>query len=62
MTGYTVHTGSNEDFSSGWDRIFGGAGEAAPKTEKAARKKAAAKKKARAGGKPAKRKSGRKKT
>jgi hypothetical protein len=24
MTGYTVHTGSNEKFSSGWDRVFGG--------------------------------------
>ncbi len=22
-TGYTVHTGSSEDFASGWDRIFG---------------------------------------
>lgn len=24
MTGYTVHTGSNQKFSSGWDRIFSG--------------------------------------
>lgn len=23
MTGYTVHTGSNEQFSGGWDRVFG---------------------------------------
>ncbi len=23
MTGYTVHTGSNDKFSSGWDRAFG---------------------------------------
>jgi len=22
MTGYTVHTGSTEKFSEGWDRIF----------------------------------------
>jgi hypothetical protein len=22
MTGYTVHTGSNEKFSEGWDQIF----------------------------------------
>ncbi len=22
MTGYTVHTGSTEKFSDGWDRIF----------------------------------------
>ncbi|MFQ5733851.1 MAG: hypothetical protein ACE5KM_18080 [Planctomycetaceae bacterium] len=24
MTGYTVHTGSTEKFSDGWDRIFRG--------------------------------------
>lgn len=24
MTGYTVHTGSNEKFSKGWDNIFQG--------------------------------------
>lgn len=24
MTGYTVHTGSTEKFSGGWDRIFSG--------------------------------------
>lgn len=23
MTGYTVHTGSNNNFREGWDRIFG---------------------------------------
>lgn len=23
MTGYTVHTGSTDDFSKGWDQIFG---------------------------------------
>ncbi len=22
MTGYTVHTGSSEDFAEGWDRVF----------------------------------------
>ena len=22
MTGYTVHTGSNERYSEGWDRVF----------------------------------------
>ncbi|SFI82552.1 hypothetical protein [Planctomicrobium piriforme] len=22
MTGYTVHTGSNEQFREGWDRVF----------------------------------------
>ena len=25
MTGYTVHTGSTQDFSEGWDRVFGDA-------------------------------------
>ncbi len=25
MTGYTVHTGSTEKFTDGWDRIFTGA-------------------------------------
>jgi hypothetical protein len=24
MTGYTVHTGSNDKFRSGWDNIFQG--------------------------------------
>ncbi len=26
MTGYTVHTGSSEKFSQGWDQIFGKSG------------------------------------
>jgi hypothetical protein len=26
MTGYTVHTGSTEKFSEGWDHIFGNSG------------------------------------
>ena len=26
MTGYTVHTGSNQKFTSGWDNIFPGVG------------------------------------
>ena len=26
MTGYTVHTGSTEKFSEGWDRIFKSSG------------------------------------
>ena len=37
MTGYTVHTGSTEQFSEGWDRIFTG------KKKKAAAKPAAEK-------------------
>lgn len=50
MTGYTVHTGSNEKFSGGWDRIFSGkptAGKQAAKSEgkKAAKKKSSKKKK-----------------
>lgn len=57
MTGYTVHTGSNEDFSSGWDRIFGGQDEP-PKTAKAKSKKAA---KAKTGGRKPAKKTGRKK-
>jgi hypothetical protein len=46
MTGYTVHTGSNQKFSSGWDRIFqaGSAkkskGAAPPKAGKKTKKKA----------------------
>ncbi len=36
MTGYTVHTGSNEKFSGGWDKIFRG--------KDAAKKQGAAKK------------------
>ena len=35
MTGYTVHTGSTEKFSEGWDNIFG--------DRKASKKKAPAK-------------------
>jgi hypothetical protein len=41
MTGYTVHTGSNENYSQGWDTIFGkgekgkkSSGKAAPKPAK----------------------------
>ncbi len=45
MTGYTVHTGSNLKFTSGWDRIFE---ETTPASAagKGAGKKAAAKKSA----------------
>ena len=44
MTGYTVHTGSNEKYASGWDQIFQGTAKktAAKKpAEKKAAKKAA---------------------
>jgi len=48
MTGYTVHTGSNDKFSSGWDRVFSNppkAKTAAKKTPAGTAKKAAVKKK-----------------
>ena len=48
MTGYTVHTGSTEQFTAGWDHIFSGA----RKT----------KKKAQGGGKRAKKKVGKMKS
>ncbi|REJ89668.1 MAG: hypothetical protein DWQ34_19300 [Planctomycetota bacterium] len=39
VTGYTVHTGSNDKFSGGWDRIFGKKKKAsASKSEKTAGK------------------------
>ena len=44
MTGYTVHTGSTEDFSNGWDRIFGEKPRKKEKKQKKAKKKTAAKK------------------
>lgn len=36
MTGYTVHTGSTEKFSEGWDRIFSGSGQKQKKSKAAA--------------------------
>tara|TARA_R100001143_G_C3338835_1_gene123199 strand:- start:947 stop:1102 length:156 start_codon:yes stop_codon:yes gene_type:complete len=44
VTGYTVHTGSTEDFSNGWDRIFGEKTVKKEKKNKKAKKKTAAKK------------------
>jgi len=49
MTGYTVHTGSTEKFSTGWDNIFaksraekpGKAAAGRTKPKKAARKRKA---------------------
>jgi len=38
MTGYTVHTGSSEKFTEGWDNIFSGTKK---KAGKSASKKAA---------------------
>ncbi|MDB5388697.1 MAG: hypothetical protein JWM11_4343 [Planctomycetaceae bacterium] len=52
MTGYTVHTGSTDKFSSGWDQIFS-AKKTAKKSETKAAEKAAPIK---AAAKPAKKK------
>ena len=41
MTGYTVHTGSNQKFTTGWDQIFPGVGS----TKKSAPSRGAGKKK-----------------
>ena len=52
MTGYTVHTGSNEQFTAGWDTIFGAISGGKKKvtrrkkTKKRSTKKSAGKKKA----------------
>ena len=67
MTGYTVHTGSSEKFSQGWDQIFGnpapgdeGKSEGTdrqPKSKAARSPKKAAAGKSRGGSKPAAKKS-----
>lgn len=44
MTGYTVHTGSTEKFSQGWDQIFGGSKQTSGKSKKSASASAAPKK------------------
>ena len=52
MTGYTVHTGTNDKFSAGWDNIFAagkgkkGEKKAAEGTKKSEKKVAKAEKKA----------------
>ena len=47
MTGYTVHTGSNDNFREGWDQIFSGGQKKTSKGSKTrAKKKASPKKKA----------------
>lgn len=46
MTGYTVHSGTSDQYSSGWDAIFGGnkpAAKSAPAGKKSTSKKPAAK-------------------
>ncbi len=47
MTGYTVHTGSTEKFTEGWDNIFGGSGSNKKKTGKKTSSKQLAKRKPR---------------
>lgn len=44
MTGYTVHTGSSEKFSSGWDQIFKGGAKKKTTASKPATSKPSAKK------------------
>lgn len=46
MTGYTVHTGSNDKFSAGWDNIFNKAKPAAKPKAALAKTPAKAAKKA----------------
>ena len=41
MTGYTVHTGSTEKFTEGWDQIFKSRKKPAPKKPAATKKKPA---------------------
>lgn len=38
MTGYTVHTGSNDNFRSGWDEIFSDEKQKKKKPAKSAKK------------------------
>lgn len=45
MTGYTVHSGSNEKFSGGWDRVFAKKKLTTSKSGKAAKKSPAKTKK-----------------
>ena len=54
MTGYTVHTGSNQKFTTGWDHIFPGVGS----TKKSASPNGAGKKKVASPPKAAKKKKG----
>lgn len=48
MTGYTVHTGSTEQFAQGWDRVFSGknkkSGSGSRRKKSSARKSPAKKK------------------
>ena len=47
MVGYTVNTGTSEEFAAGWDRVFGG--DKKPVTKKKPAKKKSAKAKPVAG-------------
>ena len=41
MTGYTVHTGSNDKFAAGWDQIFSGGKKPGKKPAPSAKKESA---------------------
>ncbi len=43
MTGYTVHTGSNDNFRAGWDEIFSSDADKQPAAKKNTKKKATGK-------------------
>ena len=43
MTGYTVHSGTSDQYSSGWDAIFGGQKPTSKTGKKSTSKKSAAK-------------------
>lgn len=60
MTGYTVHTGSTEKFSDGWDRIFSGKKKSGGK--KKSTKSRSGKKTAKSAGKQKAKRSARKKS
>tara|TARA_B100000029_G_scaffold354913_1_gene347746 strand:+ start:1509 stop:1688 length:180 start_codon:yes stop_codon:yes gene_type:complete len=51
MTGYTVHTGSNDKFRDGWDSIFADSKTDTGKSDKRAGAKASKKKPRKASGK-----------
>jgi len=44
VTGYTVHTGSTDDYSKGWDQIFGEKSVKKEKKKQKTKKKTTAKK------------------
>lgn len=51
MTGYTVHTGTSDQYASGWDRVFKEEGSGKKSASRKASKKTAKKSKSRSSGK-----------